>query len=68
MSHELLKCKRRLAELELENAELRASSEAFGDLAERLNRELQLERRVGGERRIVVRPSPDRRTSPRDRQ
>ena len=49
-------------------ASLDETWEAFGDLAERLNRELQLERRVGGERRILVRPSPDRRTSPRDRQ
>ena len=61
MSDELSKCKRRLAELEDENAELRASSQAFGDLAERLNQALQLERRSGTERRVSVRPSPDRR-------
>jgi hypothetical protein len=62
MSNELLDCKRRLAELEQENAELRASSEAFGNLAERLNRELQLERRSGAERRLAARPGSDRRT------
>lgn len=61
MSHELLECKRRLAELERENAELRASSEAFGNLAERLNLELQIERRSGNERRLALRPSSDRR-------
>ena len=62
MSNELLKCRRRLAELEEENAELRASSKSFGDLAERLNRELEFERRVSGERRVSTRPTRDRRS------
>ena len=66
MSNELSECKRRLAELEEENAELRAASQAFGDLAERLNQELKSERPGGTERRALVRPSRDRRapTSP----
>lgn len=64
MADELHKCKRRLEELEVENAELRAASHAFGDLAERLNQELQRERRTGIERRVALRPTPDRRTRP----
>ena len=61
MADELLDCKRKLEELAIENAELRAASEAFGNLAERLNQELQQERRSGGERRVTLRPTPERR-------
>ena len=61
MADELLDCKRRLAELEVENDELRASAESFGDLAERLNQELEHERRSGSERRVALRPTADRR-------
>ena len=64
MTDELNECKERLAELEEENADLRKSSRAFGDLAERLNDELNDERRSGSDRRIEVRPAPDRRRSP----
>jgi hypothetical protein len=62
MSDELLECKRRLAELEDENAHLREASQTFGDLAERLNRELEFERRICGERRVTTRPTRDRRS------
>ena len=65
MADELLNCKRRLAELESENADLRAASHAFGELAERLNQELQAERRSGFERRVTLRPTADRRCTPR---
>jgi hypothetical protein len=44
-----------------ENAELRDSGASFGKLAERLNTELQEERRRGRERRAVPRSSEDRR-------
>ena len=63
MADELLDCKRRLAELEIENDELRASAQTFGDLAERLNQELEHERRSGFERRVALRPTADRRRS-----
>jgi hypothetical protein len=63
MADELLDCKRRVAELEIENDELRAASESFGDLAERLNEELEHERRSGFERRVALRPTADRRRS-----
>ena len=61
MGDDLHECQRRLEELEVENAELRAASHAFGALAERLNQELEYERRVGLERRVALRPTPDRR-------
>lgn len=53
--HELIQ---RLLE---ENASLRQSGAQFGHLAERLNVELQEERRKGRERRHTLRPGEDRR-------
>lgn len=44
-----------------ENAALRQSGADFGLLAERLNVELQEERRLGGERRGLRRSGDDRR-------
>jgi hypothetical protein len=45
-----------------ENDALRHSGASFGRLAERLNSELQEERRKGRERRTVRRPGDDRRS------
>jgi hypothetical protein len=45
-----------------ENAALRHSGASFGRLAERLNSELQEERRKGRERRAIRRPGDDRRS------
>jgi hypothetical protein len=45
-----------------ENDTLRHSGASFGRLAERLNSELQEERRKGRERRTVRRPGDDRRS------
>ena len=56
--------KSRIAELESENAHLRESANAFGELAERLNYELREERRRNAERRTMYRGSPDRRVVP----
>jgi hypothetical protein len=54
-------CHEVIQHLLVENAALRQSGASFGRLAERLNSELQEERRKGRERR-VVRRSEDRRT------
>jgi hypothetical protein len=54
-------CKKRLAQLEEENRDLRHSSEQFGRLAERLNSELREERRTGIDRRHAPRDRADRR-------
>ena len=51
----------RIAELESENAHLRASAKAFGELAERLNQQLREERRKTADRRNEERASGDRR-------
>ena len=51
----------RIAELEAENAHLRASAETFGELAERLNQQLREERRKAADRRTEDRASADRR-------
>jgi hypothetical protein len=48
---ELAVCQRELQRLTAENAALRYSSETFGDLAERLNVALKIERRSTGETR-----------------
>jgi hypothetical protein len=45
-----------------ENDALRHSGASFGRLAERLNSELQEERRKGRERRTIRRPGDDRRS------
>jgi hypothetical protein len=47
--------------LEEENEELRKSAGAFAQLAERLNRTLQEERRIDAEHRVNIRPEEDRR-------
>jgi hypothetical protein len=54
-------CMDTVQRLEEENEQLRKSAGAFGQLAERLNRTLQAERRTGAERREDTRPAPDRR-------
>lgn len=55
-------CRENLQEARLENEELRQSAEAFGTLAERLNSELNAERRANvADRRAVRRETPDRR-------
>jgi hypothetical protein len=58
----LQECEDKVRHLEEENQHLRDSSHAFGQLAERLNRTLQEERRAGIERRHSPRPSGDRRS------
>jgi cell division septum initiation protein DivIVA len=55
-------CMETVHRLEEENEQLRQSAGAFGQLAERLNRALQEERRTGAERRVNIGPAPDRRT------
>lgn len=55
-------CEEKVKILEEENQDLRESSHAFGLLAERLNNELQQDRRVGSERRQTGRPNVDRRS------
>jgi len=63
MTHDEDDCRKRIEQLEEENDYLRRSSEEFGRLAERLNEELQRERRGGADRRALPRSSPDRRAS-----
>jgi len=58
----LQECEDKIKHLEEENEHLRESSHAFGQLAERLNRTLLQERRMGLERRQTARPNPDRRS------
>ena len=53
----------RVTELETENALLRASAVAFGELAERLNFRVRHDRRSGLERRGEGRTTPDRRVA-----
>jgi hypothetical protein len=55
-------CMETVRRLEEENEQLRQSAGAFGQLAERLNRTLHEDRRTGAERRVILRPAPDRRT------
>jgi hypothetical protein len=52
MVSKLLSLQQRLTELEIENVYLRDAAMAFGDLADRLNRQLREERRLsrGGSR------------------
>ena len=61
LEHALQECEDKVKELEEENDHLRESSHAFGQLAERLNKTLQEERRAGVERRQSPRPNGDRR-------
>jgi predicted RNase H-like nuclease (RuvC/YqgF family) len=61
IEHALQECEEKVKELEEENQHLRDASDAFGQLAERLNRTLQQERRAGFERRQSPRGSADRR-------
>ena len=58
---ELQECEEKVKELEEENQHLRESSHAFGQLAERLNKTLEEERRAGIDRRQLPRPNGDRR-------
>jgi len=55
----LEECRKQIAELEAENDALRKSAEAFGALAERLNRAAREERRVGTERRQLPNRPPN---------
>jgi predicted RNase H-like nuclease (RuvC/YqgF family) len=61
LEHALQECEDKVKELEEENQHLRDSSHAFGQLAERLNKTLEQERRAGLERRQSARPNGDRR-------
>ena len=61
MTHDEEECCIRIAELEEENEHLRRAAGGLGQLAERLNVELQKERRLGAERRQPTRPTPERR-------
>jgi hypothetical protein len=58
----LAACEEALKEVKAENAQLRKSAEAFGQLAERLSLQLE-ERRAGTDRRADRRFTPDRRLS-----
>jgi hypothetical protein len=62
LEHALQECEDKVKHLEEENEHLRESSHAFGQLAERLNRTLEQERRMGLERRQSPRPNGDRRS------
>lgn len=55
-------CREEVKRLEEENHHLRASSNAFGELAERLRDSLSVERRAGRDRRRQPRTDPDRRS------
>jgi hypothetical protein len=59
-------CRRAIAQLKEENADLRESAGLFGGLAERLNQTLQEERRRGVERRTARRDATDRRSRAND--
>lgn len=59
---ELTRCQEELQTLREENQHLREAANAFGALAERLNDQLETERRgPSGERRRELRDTPDRR-------
>jgi len=59
----LKRCEEELRRLKTENEHLRLSANTFGHLAERLNGELQAERRrTTADRRQTPRESVDRRT------
>jgi hypothetical protein len=61
-------CHAMIQDLLDENASLRQSGASFGRLAERLNSELQEERRKGRERRLVRRDEDRRADAAPDRQ
>lgn len=58
---ELARCEDELKAVKEENRLLREAATSFGDLAERLNFQLDRERRHIVDRRRAVRPGPDRR-------
>lgn len=59
---DLQKCQSELRALKDENRQLREAATAFGHLAERLNGQLQAERRIHeADRRVAPRSSADRR-------
>ena len=59
----LKECLTTVRSLEEENRQLRQSADSFGQLAERLNKELARERRnADADRRRAPRDSPDRRS------
>jgi hypothetical protein len=57
---ELRGCHEEIQRLTAENQELREAAKCFGDLAERLNRQLQVERRLRQREALTSQPSPDR--------
>ena len=62
MTDELARCQEELRALKEENRQLREAAAAFGSLADRLNAELQEERRLrDSDRRVHARPARDRR-------
>ena len=62
MRDDLSRCKEELRALREENRHLREAADAFGALADRLNAELQEERRLrDSDRRAHARPTRDRR-------
>jgi len=63
-SRSLEECWEEVKRLRDENRHLRESSTSFGELAERLNAALDIERRSGADRRLVPRNQPDRREFP----
>jgi len=63
LNNALQECEEKVKELEEENQHLRESSDAFGQLAERLNVTLKEERRTAeSDRRQRARQGGDRRT------
>ena len=57
----LEECEDQVDQLKRENRLLRDASRTFGALAERLNKTLESERRVGSDRRTIPRSAEDRR-------
>lgn len=57
----LEECEDQVDQLKRENRLLRDASRTFGALAERLNKTLESERRVGHDRRTIPRSAEDRR-------
>ena len=62
MEEKLERCKDELKALKEENKLLRQAASSFGDLAERLSHQMEIERRQSAtDRRGIPRDAPDRR-------